>query len=74
MSPFESSFDHGEDCPRFVGLTREQAETAARAEGFGQTRTVELPLTGSVLWHSDRRADRVNFIVEGGRVVRAAIF
>jgi hypothetical protein len=64
--------DSGEECPRFVGLTREQAETAARAEGW-QTRTVELPTSGPVFWHADRRPDRVNFIVKQGRVVRAAI-
>jgi hypothetical protein len=73
-SVFERSFDLGEDCPRFIGLTRERAEMAARAEGLRQMRTVELPTSGPVVWHDDLRRDRVNFIIEQGRVVRAAIF
>ena len=71
--PFEGSFNIGRQCPNYVGLTREEAEYHARDEGF-EARIVEVPVQGRVGWHMDHRSDRINFIVDNGVVIRAAIF
>jgi hypothetical protein len=70
--PFDRWFV-GDDRPRFVGLSRDEAEERARNEGLA-TRVLELPATGSVLWRGDLRSDRVNLVVEAGRVIPAQVF
>lgn len=62
----------GEPRPDFIGLRLDEAEDRARNEGL-TTRVLELLLTGRVGWHADRRSDRLNLIVEDGRVIRATV-
>jgi hypothetical protein len=70
--PIPSMGATGEPRPEFIGLRRDEAEDRARAEGL-TTRVLELPLTGPAAWHADGRPDRLNLIVEDGRVIRATV-
>lgn len=71
--PFISSFDDSPGSPEFVGLDRGEAEDLARHDGL-TVRVLELPAADQAAWTADRRSNRVNFVVEHGRVIRAAIF
>ncbi len=71
--PFIASFDDSPGSPEFVGLDRSEAEDLARRDGLS-VRVLELPAADQPAWTADRRSTRVNFVVEHGRVIRAAIF
>jgi hypothetical protein len=57
----------------YLGLARQDAPDAARDAGL-ETRMLDLPMLGGVLWRGDLRDDRLNFVVEEGTVIRAAVF
>lgn len=71
--PFEQRFHSANDRPRFVGLALKEAEDLARDEGL-VLRVLELPVPAVVVWRDDLRADRLNLVVEDGRVMQAAVF
>lgn len=71
--PFEDWFDLGDERPRFVGLRRDEAESQARDEGLA-TRVLDISVKRQVGWQADRRPNRLNLVVEDGRVIRAAVF
>jgi hypothetical protein len=71
--PFANSFDIGVPRPDYVGLTRASAEERADQQRLS-TRVLELPVVGDLAWRADRRSSRVNLVVEGGVVIRAAVF
>jgi hypothetical protein len=71
--PFLRKFDRHDNLAQFVGLSRRDAEALAREQGFA-TRVLDLPVTEQVAWRADRRADRLNLVVQDGRVIRAAVF
>ncbi len=70
---FLHKFDRHENLPQFVGLSRKEAEDLAREQGFA-TPVLELPVTEQVAWRAERRADRLNLVVQDGRVIRTAVF
>jgi len=57
--------------PEFVGLSEQQALDAAKSSSL-LTRVIHVGATLPL--HMDHRGNRVNLIVEGDRVVRAAYF
>jgi hypothetical protein len=59
--------------PEYVGLARQDALDAASDAGF-ETRVLDLPAIGDVVWRDDLRSDRLNLVVEDGTVIRAAVF
>jgi hypothetical protein len=63
----------GRTHPEFVGLARQHALDAARDAGF-ETRVLDLPVTGVVVWRDDLRSDRLNLAVDDGTVIQAAVF
>jgi hypothetical protein len=52
---------------------RQDALDAARDAGL-ETRLLDLPVIGDVVWRDDLRNDRLNFVVDDGTVTRAAVF
>jgi hypothetical protein len=74
--PFQHMFDLadalGRARPEYRGLARQDALAAAHQRGLA-TRVLDLP-ANQVAWRSDMRSDRLNLVVEAGRVVRAAVF
>jgi hypothetical protein len=75
--PFSRYFDVADAMGRtgaeYVGLVRQDALDAASDAGF-ETRVLDLPVIGDVVWRDDLRSDRLNLVVEDGTVIRAAVF
>lgn len=63
----------GQTRSEYVGRSRQDALDAAHDAGF-ETRVLDLPVTGDVLWRGGFRNDRVNLVVVDGTVIRAAVF
>jgi hypothetical protein len=63
----------GQTFSEYVGQSRQDALDAAHDAGF-ETRVLDLPVTGDVLWRDDLRNDRLNLVVADGTVIRAAVF
>ena len=57
----------------YVGLQREVAQNLAADSGVNDVRVLSLDAR-SLSWHSDHRANRLNLLILGGTVVRAAFF
>jgi hypothetical protein len=62
----------GHSRPEYLGLARQDALDAARDRGL-DIRVLDLPVR-EVTWRDDLRGDRLNLVVEDGRVIRAAVF
>jgi hypothetical protein len=77
IHPFRRHFDMaaamGRTRTEYVGLARQAALDAARDAGL-ETRVVDLPVSGVVVWRGDLRSDRLNLVVDEGTVIRAAVF
>jgi hypothetical protein len=75
--PFRDRFDiadaMGQTRSEYVGQSRRDALDPAHDGGF-ETRMLDLPVTGDVLWRDDLRSDRLNLVVDNGTVIRAAAF
>jgi hypothetical protein len=63
----------GQTRSEYVGLTRQDALDAARDAGL-ETRVLDLPVIGDVVWRDDLRNNRLNLVVDAGTVIRAAVF
>jgi hypothetical protein len=63
----------GQMFSEYVGQSRQDALDAAHDAGF-ESRVLDLPVTGDVLWRDDLRNDRLNLVVADGTVIRAAVF
>jgi hypothetical protein len=63
----------GQTRSEYVGQSRQDALDAAHDAGF-ETRVLDLPVKGDVLWRGGFRNDRVNLVVVDGSVIRAAVF
>ena len=70
---FEMADAMGQTRSEYVGQSRQDALNAAHDAGF-ETRVLDLPVTGDVLWRDDLRNDRLNVVVADGTVIRAAVF
>jgi hypothetical protein len=57
----------------YVGLARQDALDAASDAGF-ETRVLDLPVIGDVVWRGDLQSNRLNVVVDDGAVIRAAAF
>jgi hypothetical protein len=62
----------GQTRSEYVGQSRQDALDAAHDAGF-ETRVLDLPVAGDVLWRGGFRGDRLNLVVEDGTVIRAAV-
>jgi hypothetical protein len=58
----------------YVGMTRQEAESAASANGVIQLRIMDIPSPPNLAVTADIRPQRLNLLVVEGRVVRAAFF
>jgi len=63
----------GQTRSEYMGQSRQDALDATHDAGF-ETRVLDLPGTGDVLWRDDLRTDRLNLVVNDGTVIRAAVF
>jgi hypothetical protein len=70
---FDMADAMGRTRPEYVGLARQDALDAACDAGF-ETRVLDLPVIGDVVWRDDLRSNRLNLVVDDGTVVRAAVF
>jgi hypothetical protein len=57
----------------YVGLARQDALDAASDAGF-ETRVLDLPVIGDVVWRDDLQSNRLNLVADDGAVIRAAAF
>jgi hypothetical protein len=69
---FDRAAAMGQTRSEYVGLARQDALDAARDAGF-ETRVLDLPVIGDVLWRGDLQGDPLNLAVEEGTVIRAAV-
>lgn len=60
--------------PPYVGMSREDAEAAARSDGIAQIRVVDIPSPPGSALAADYRPGRLNLLIVDGQVVRAAFF
>jgi hypothetical protein len=70
---FDMADAMGQTRSEYVGLARQDALDAARDAGF-ETRVLDLPAIGDVLWRADLQGNRLNLVVDDGTVIRAAVF
>jgi hypothetical protein len=70
---FDMADAMGQTRSEYVGLARQDALDTARDAGF-ETRVLDLPVIGDVVWRDDLRSNRLNLVVDAGSVIRAAVF
>ena len=58
----------------YVGMSRQEARSAASSDGVAEIRVMEIPLRSNTAFTADLRPHRLNLLVVEGRVVRAAFF
>ncbi len=69
-------FDRAEPTVKlpYVGMSRQEALSAADANGVAQVRVMEVPIPPYTAFMADLRPNRLNLMIVEGQVVRAAFF